>query len=222
MPRITLPIWVFIVIVVFSTCILLLFIAGISDLWTWIFDCMLLGIAAFLLLLLRFQKPEVLRRTMPSPTDFPGYQSYWVSILILAAVTAGLSVYDAQHTLLPPMPDFFSYIGMLLIFCGGILIFQTSSATPPHCQHYYGENNPNHEATGVYHLIRFPAQLSALLITVGISIYFMSLAGLVPALAQLFVLISFIRSQEEFRFTEYDWFFDYCKKVPFRLVPFIW
>lgn len=103
-----------------------------------------------------------------------------------------------------------------------MLAMQCLMAAPPHAMEHYGEAKSAPDAYGPYAVLRHPLVMAFILI--GLSIPFMigSLVGLVPIALMIVVLVVYTNTEDNWRFANYDWYFDYMKSVAYRLIPMIW
>jgi protein-S-isoprenylcysteine O-methyltransferase Ste14 len=77
-------------------------------------------------------------------------------------------------------------------------------------------------STGVYALVRHPMYLGGILMFLGTPLLLGSLCGIIAGLALTILLMARIMGEEELLSRELEGYRDYCGKVRFRLLPFIW
>jgi protein-S-isoprenylcysteine O-methyltransferase Ste14 len=77
-------------------------------------------------------------------------------------------------------------------------------------------------STGVYGFVRHPMYLGAILMFLGTPLLLGSIWGIIAGLALSVLLMVRIMGEEAMLVRELEGYRDYCRKVRFRLVPFIW
>lgn len=171
-------------------------------------------------LVLRRGRPAVLRRCLDPVNS-------WDRIPVLgmavgAVASAALSAYDATILHASPLPVWTFLLGVVLLMTGFLVAAQSAMAKPPHAADKYGEEEGRGHERGSYETVRQPFMLAALLGGLSIPLFLGSGIGFIPL--ALFLVCLFARTSQEdnFRFNEYEWYYDYMKEVPYRLIPFIW
>ena len=76
--------------------------------------------------------------------------------------------------------------------------------------------------TGLYALVRHPMYSATILLFLSMPLILRSAAALVIFLAYPMIIAKRIRSEEAFLRENLEGYADYCKKVRFKLVPYIW
>lgn len=171
-------------------------------------------------LVLRRVRPAALRRTLDPVNS-------WDRVPVLgmvagAVASAALSAYDATILQASPLPAWTFLLGVILLMSGFLVAAQSAIAKPPHGEDKYGEEAGSGHDRGSYETVRQPFMLAALLSGLSIPLFLGSGIGFIPLV--LFLICLFVRTAQEdnFRFNEYEWYYDYMKEVPYRLIPFIW
>jgi protein-S-isoprenylcysteine O-methyltransferase Ste14 len=77
-------------------------------------------------------------------------------------------------------------------------------------------------STGVYGFVRHPLYLGCMLMIFGAPLLMGSVIGLVIGLIGTVVIMGRILGEEKMMIHELDGYEEYKKKVPYRLVPFVW
>ena len=77
-------------------------------------------------------------------------------------------------------------------------------------------------STGVYGIVRHPMYLGGILMFLGTPLLLGSIYGFIAGLALSVLLMVRIVGEEALLLRELEGYRDYCQKVRFRLVPFIW
>ncbi len=76
--------------------------------------------------------------------------------------------------------------------------------------------------TGLYGIVRHPMYLATILLFCAMPLTLGSLWAFLPALAYPALLVARIRSEEKLLTQELNGYADYCKKVKYHLIPYIW
>lgn len=77
-------------------------------------------------------------------------------------------------------------------------------------------------ATGPYSIVRHPMYLGALITLFGTPLALGSWCGLVVMILYVFALVTRIRDEEKFLSKNLPGYNEYCQKVRYRLIPFLW
>lgn len=76
--------------------------------------------------------------------------------------------------------------------------------------------------TGLYAIVRHPMYSATVLLFLSMPLILRSAASFVIFLAYPMIIAKRIRSEEAFLSAHLPGYTDYCKKVRFRLIPFVW
>lgn len=172
-------------------------------------------------LVLRYSKPTVLKRSLQ-------LDHWWEMLLpplmvVLAAATSVLSVLDIMVWKASIIFSFLTMTGGAVLLMSAVLItIQSLRAQPPHGQEKYGEAPKEGSERGPYEVVRHPMMLSVLLGGLSIPLFLGSGIGFIPAALLAATVIARTAAEDEWRFNNYEWFYDYTKEVSYRLIPFIW
>lgn len=172
------------------------------------------------LLVLRYSRPNLLKRRI-------SMDNWWDKILIpviafclVAAVS--LSVYDNAVLHISLIPGWFQLLGIVLLMSAYMLMVQSFRAQPPHMEEKYGGKAAEGQDRGPYEVIRHPVMLGVLIAGLSIPMFFSSGIGFIPVGIMLAAIITRVAAEDDWRFNNYEWFYDYTKAVSYRLIPFIW
>ncbi len=172
-------------------------------------------------LLLRYARPEVLIRSLP-------LEHWWDRLLppmmvVFAAATAVLSALDALVWKASVIISFITLVGGVVLLMSAMLIMiQSLRAQPPHGEEKYGEAPKEGLERGPYEVVRHPMMLAVILGGLSIPLFLGSGIGFIPAALLVATVIARTAAEDEWRFNNYEWFYDYTKEVSYRLIPFIW
>ena len=76
--------------------------------------------------------------------------------------------------------------------------------------------------TGLYGLVRHPMYAATLLLFWSMPLILGSLPGLAVMLAYLPIIVRRIRNEEQVLLNGLEGYRDYCRRVKYRLIPFLW
>ena len=148
-----------------------------------------------------------------------------VALLVLASAwLAFIPVDDFRLHLLPQPPSWARWAGAATAAFGAALspmaVWENRFATPNiQDQTDRGQQGV---ATGVYRLIRHPIYLGNLLLLSGTSLWLGSTAALVSVVVLLAMTLGRIRLEEQDLRARLPPYADYARRVPWRLIPFIY
>lgn len=190
--------------------------------WLWVF----LGIhAAFLAvysLMLKGSHPQVFARNWSTDFEKPHVCRCLIPACVLAVVSAVVSTLDVYRFGWSPLPIVFSFIGTGIAIAAYMLAVQCLMAVPPHAEEHYGEERGTAEQYGPYSVLRHPMAVAAALMGISVPLMIGSLVGLIPVAGMIVFLVIYTNSEDNWRFANYDWYFDYMKTVAYRMIPMIW
>lgn len=172
-------------------------------------------------LVLRFTKPEVLKRGLP-------LEHWWDRIFppviaLCAVASAVLSVYDVAVAHFSVLYSFWTMAaGLILMMSAYLIVIQSLRAQAPHAEEKYGETAADGADRGPYDVVRHPVMLAVLLGGLSIPLFLGSGIGFIPIGILLVAVIVRVAAEDDWRFNNYEWFYDYTKEVSYRLIPFIW
>lgn len=183
----------------------------------------LLLLVAFVMesLVLRYSKPAVLKRSLP-------LVHWWERLLpplmvVFAVATAVVSVLDILVWKVSVIFSFLTMMGGAVLLMSAVLItIQSLRAQSPHGEEKYGEVPKEGSERGPYEVVRHPMMLSVMLGGLSIPLFLGSGIGFISAALLAATVVARTAAEDEWRFNNYDWFYDYTKEVSYRLIPFIW
>lgn len=119
------------------------------------------------------------------------------------------------------MPQGLTYIGYGLILVAHFLAQSTLNAKAPHGKDRYSEELEGKEG-GPYDIIRHPMALVIACIVLSIPFLFCVTYAFIPAGLAVVACLIWVGKKDQWRFVNYDWYYDYTKRVSYRFLPFIW
>lgn len=204
----------------------LLFIsAGTFDYWQgWLFMVVFVGASAAITVYLAIKDPKLLERRMnagPRAEKEPTQK-----ILMFFAMTGfiALFVFPAfDHRFgWSSVPSYICLAGDALIAFGFLLIFIVLKVNTYAASTIQIAEGQKVISTGPYALVRHPMYAGALPLLIGVPLALGSWWGLFVLMLFMPALIWRLLDEEKFLQKSLPGYTDYCQKVRYRLVPFIW
>jgi protein-S-isoprenylcysteine O-methyltransferase Ste14 len=84
------------------------------------------------------------------------------------------------------------------------------------------ESNQKVISTGLYGIVRHPMYVSVLIMFIPVPVALGSWWGMIPMAVIPFALVLRILNEEEVLKRELPGYREYCQKIRYRLVPFLW
>ena len=84
------------------------------------------------------------------------------------------------------------------------------------------EENQKVITTGLYGVVRHPMYLATLLMFLPLPLILGSFWGLIPFALYPVIIVVRLLNEEKLLSDELDGYVEYCKKVKYRLIPFVW
>lgn len=196
--------------------------AGTLVAWPWGFYFVLINVVAVVtqMIVAAFSRPQLLRRRL---TGEHWWQNAMVPLMALgAAGSAFVSAADVRRWQISPLPAWTLLLSVILLISAYLINAQSLQAKPPHGEDRYGEESGTEAQRGPYEAVRHPIMLSVLLASLAIPLFLGSGIGFAPLAVTILGLVLYVNAEDNWRFEEYEWFFDYTNEVPYRLIPFLW
>lgn len=176
--------------------------------------------AAMEALVLKVTRPAVFKRKI-------ALENWWDKALIpvialLAVATAALSVFDVLSARISPLPSWTFLLGLVVLTSAHLTLIQSVKAQPPHALEKYGEPLVKGGERGPYEIVRHPVMLSVVLGALSLPLFIGSGIGFAPAGLLIVAVVVRVAAEDDWRFNNYEWFYDYTKEVSYRIIPFIW
>ena len=204
---------------------LLLVPAGTIDYWqAWLFMGVFVGATGAITLYLAMKDPALLERRMNAgPMAEKEPTQKLVMFFALIGFIALLVFPALDHRLgWSPLPPYISLAGDALVALGFLLVFKVlkvNSYSASTIQVVVGQELIS---TGPYALVRHPMYAGALPLLVGVPLALGSLWGLLVLILIIPALIWRLLDEEKFLHKNLRGYAEYCQKVRYRLLPFIW
>jgi protein-S-isoprenylcysteine O-methyltransferase Ste14 len=194
---------------------------GIAYSWLWLIAGIIVLLFVIGSLVTRSMHPAVLSRRWGRNPLRPWEKNLLLPALLLYPVTAAVGAGDMAHGG-SALPSWVVIAGFFLIVAGYVLIIQAFQADAPHALEHYGESPRENGDRGAYDILRHPVALGAMMIGLSLPLLLYSAFALIPAGLQAAVLIGYVVREDDWRFHEYEWYYEYTRKTPYRMFPFIW
>lgn len=120
------------------------------------------------------------------------------------------------------VPPWVSMLGAVVVLGGFVIVFivfKSNTFTSRAIEHMEGQRVIS---TGPYSIVRHPMYSGAALIIFATPVVLGSLLGLIPAVLLLFVIVLRIYDEEKMLKIELAGYKEYCEKIRFRLIPYVW
>jgi protein-S-isoprenylcysteine O-methyltransferase Ste14 len=194
----------------------------------WLFTAWYVGLCATVILWLYRRDPALLVERYRQPGS--GGQKRRDQVVVYAIVV-GFAAWivvmplDARRLgWTPPFPVGAQGLGWALLLTSAFLLFRSfhdNTFLSPLVR-VQAERKQRVVSTGVYGFVRHPMYLGALLMFVGTPLLLSSAVGLVLAAGMILLLAFRIVGEERVLADELEGYSEYRKRVPYRLLPFIW
>lgn len=106
-------------------------------------------------------------------------------------------------------------VGFIIVF----IVFKVNTFTSRAIEHMEGQQVIS---TGPYAIVRHPMYSGAALIILATPLVLGSFLGLIAAMLLIFVIVLRIYDEEKMLKAELAGYKEYCEKIKFRLVPYVW
>jgi protein-S-isoprenylcysteine O-methyltransferase Ste14 len=208
---------------------LLFLLAGDGE-WpeAWVFTIWFILLCYITIMYLYRKDPALLAERYRKPGT--GNQEPW-DLFVVSGLVAGFTVWIAIMPLdakrfgwSPVFPHWVQFIGVAML-AGSFFFFFRSYADNTFLSplvRIQDDRKQNLVSTGVYGFVRHPMYLGGVLMFLGTPLLLGSIYGFIAGLVLSVLLIVRIVGEEVMLLRELEGYRDYCKKVRFRLVPFIW
>jgi len=120
------------------------------------------------------------------------------------------------------VPVWLVIVSNILVFGAYIFIFFVFKENTYASTVIQVENEQHVITTGPYSIIRHPMYLGMLIMSLFIPFALGSYFSLIPMLLIIPITLVRIKNEEEILLRDLTGYKDYCLKIPYRLIPFIW
>lgn len=204
----------------------LLFIpAGTLDYWQgWLFVAVFVGASSAVTVYLAINDPELLERRMSAgPTAEKELTQKVVMLIAMMGFIALIVVPALDHRFgWSPAPPYVSLAGDVLIGFSFLLVFMVFKANTYAASTIQIAQGQQVISSGPYALVRHPMYAGSLPLLIGMPLALGSWLGLIVLLLFMPALIWRLLDEEKFLRKNLAGYADYCQKVRYRLLPYIW
>ncbi|AMP10675.1 ergosterol biosynthesis ERG4/ERG24 family protein [Collimonas arenae] len=204
----------------------LLFIpAGTVDYWQgWLFTLVFIGSSASITAYLAIKDPKLLERRMNAGPRAEKEPTQKVVIFIAIAGFIAMLVFPAlDHRFgWSPVPTYISLAGDALIIVSFLAFFVVLKTNTYAASTIQIAEDQQVISTGPYALVRHPMYAGAFPLLAGIPLALGAWWGLFMLVPVMPVLVWRLVDEERFLRKNLPGYAEYCQKVHYRLLPFIW
>ncbi len=194
----------------------------------WVFSIWFIALSYGAILYLYFKDPALLaeRYKQPGQGGQESWDRYVVSLIgILFTIWIVIMPLDARrYEWSPDFPIWLEAIGVVLLVVSLVLFlraYMDNTYLSPLVR-VQEERKQQVVTTGVYGIVRHPMYLGAALMAIGAPLLLGSILGLLAGLALVVLLMFRILGEEKLLTRELEGYWEYTKKVRYRLFPGIW
>ena len=205
-----------------ATIAALLIAGGLGTPWLWFVAGLIAMLFAIGSLVVRSMHREVMSRRWGLDILRGWEKTLLIPALVLYPASAALGAADMTRGLWSMMPSWTLIVGFFLLATGYVLVIQALQADAPHAPQHYGEQPRPDADKGAYDILRHPIALGAILLGLSLPFLLHSAVALIPAGLQTILLVAYVSREDNWRFHEYEWYYEYTRKTPYRLIPLIW
>ena len=190
----------------------------------WVYLAAFAGAAAVLTAYLWRHDPKLLeRRVNAGPAAETEKSQKWIQALAAAAFFAEMIVPAIDHRFgWSHVPVGFVIAGDVLVLLGFFVVFLVFKENTFTSATIQVDPTQRVVSTGPYAVVRHPMYAGVLILLFGTPLALGSWWGLLMVVPMVFVLVLRILDEERFLRRGLAGYVDYCGRVRFRLVPFIW
>jgi protein-S-isoprenylcysteine O-methyltransferase Ste14 len=199
--------------------------AGTFDYWQgWLFSGVFVACSMAMTLYLAITDPQLLERRMnigPGAEKEPTQKLIALGLFVAFAAMPVLSAIDHRFgwSSMPVAVVLFGNALIVLAYVGFYLVFRENTYGAATIQVAEGQRVI---ATGPYGVVRHPMYGWALAMIAGIPLALGSWWGLILAVPCAAMIVVRLLDEERFLATNLAGYSDYMRKVPRRLVPYVW
>jgi protein-S-isoprenylcysteine O-methyltransferase Ste14 len=171
-------------------------------------------------IIFKFTRPEIFKRRISMENWWDRLMTPLIAIAAVASVA--FSAYDYAVVRVSLLPGFTFLVGLVILMGAYLVVTQSLRANAPHAEEKYGEEAVEDHERGPYEVVRHPMMLSVLLGGIAMPLILGSGIGFIPVAVMVIAIVVRVAAEDEWRFNNYEWYYDYTKEVSYRLIPFIW
>ncbi len=199
--------------------------AGTLDYWqAWAYLFVFVGSAAIITWYLWRNDPSLLeRRVEAGPTAERQRLQKVIQAVAAIAFIGSLVVPGLDHRLAwSDVPVALVILGDVLVAVGFFIVFRVFQENSFSAATIAVASDQKVIATGPYALVRHPMYAGALVLLIGTPLALGSWWGLLVLIPMTLVLVLRLLDEEKFLARNLSGYTEYCQRVRYRLVPYIW
>jgi protein-S-isoprenylcysteine O-methyltransferase Ste14 len=199
--------------------------AGTLEFWqAWVYLCVFLGSSALITVYLWKESPELLaRRVNAGPTAEKQRSQQLIQVLASVAFIGCLVVPGFDHRFgWSNVPIYVVICGDILVAAGFLVVFLVFKENAFTAATIEVAADQKVIATGPYAIVRHPMYAGALIMLFGTALALGSWWGLVPFIVMTLTIAARLLDEEKFLAKNLPGYADYCQRVRYRLIPFVW
>jgi protein-S-isoprenylcysteine O-methyltransferase Ste14 len=199
--------------------------AGTLDFWqAWVYLLVFMGSSALITVYLWRESPELLaRRVNAGPTAEKQTSQQVIQLVASVAFIGCLVVPALDHRFgWSNLPLYFVILGDILVAAGFLIVlrvFQENAFTAATIEVAADQKVIS---TGPYAVVRHPMYAGALVLLFGTALALGSSWGSVPFGVMTLTIAARLLDEERFLANNLPGYTDYCQRVRYRLIPFVW
>ena len=139
-------------------------------------------------------------------------------MFLLGFILAGLNFRFGWHTL----PKIITLIAIILFLAAYLLYAEVLRENAYLSRTIKVQENQKVVDTGLYSIVRHPMYAATVILFLTIPLILGSIYSFLIFLSYPFIIANRIKYEEKLLINELDGYKEYCKKVKYRLIPFIW
>ena len=187
----------------------------------WRFMAILFGPMVLAGFVMMAKSPELLRKRLNAKEKL-GEQKQVIllsCLMFVSGFTAAALSFRFGFMLLPDWVSWAACAAFLLSYALYALVLRENAFLSRTIE---VQENQHVVDTGLYAIVRHPMYSATILLFLSMPLILRSAAAFVIFIAYPMIIVKRIRSEEDFLRENLEGYADYCKKVRFRLIPFVW
>ncbi len=187
----------------------------------WLFMLVIFAPMTFVFVYLYNNDPELLRKRInfkERQAKQRKYQKLATPLYFSTIIASGLDFRFGWSK----VPFWLVIVSLIIILCGYLIFFEVLRENSYASRTIQVQAGQKVIDSGLYSFVRHPMYLSVLIMYLFYPLALGSYYALIPALSIPVFLVYRIKDEEKFLMDELPGYIDYCKRVKYRLLPYIW
>lgn len=202
---------------------LLLFLpAGSIPFWEgWICYVIFIGSSIFLTIYFYKRNPDLIERRLRRREAIR--EQKFIQLVNTILLFAGFLIAGLDHRFnWSHVPYHIVLLSDVMILVGYFIVFLVMGENPYASASIIVEKDQHLISTGLYAVVRHPMYFGALILILFIPTALGSYWALIPFAVMPFAIVLRLLNEEELLLKELAGYEEYCQKVRYRLIPFVW